>query len=76
MEPPLRLPARLVRAHGQTLALQFRSDNAATDAALISLIYDGGHWFHRPRRLSTIDAFLQWIGTLIRPDPILRRFSG
>lgn len=76
MEPPLRLPARLVRAHGQTLALQFRSDNAATDAALISLIYDGSHWFHRPRRLSTIDAFLQWIGTLIRPDPILRRFSG
>ncbi len=76
MEPPLRLPARLVRAQGQSLALQFHCNDAAIDAALISLIYDGRHWFHRPRRLHTIDAFLRWIGTLIRPDPILKRFSG
>jgi hypothetical protein len=76
MEPPLRLPAHLVRAQGQSLALQFHRNDAAIDAALISLIYDGRHWFHRPRRLHTIDAFLRWIGTLIRPDPILKRFSG
>jgi cellulose synthase (UDP-forming) len=75
VEPPLRIEAHVERASASTLALRFRSGDTRTDEALLSLIYSGEHWFHRPRRLSTSDALLHWLGTLWRPDPILRRFS-
>jgi hypothetical protein len=63
------------RASPTELGLHFKSGNTEADAVLLGLIYSGEHWFHRPRRLSTSDALLHWLGTLWRPDPILRRFN-
>ena len=75
MEPPLTVEAVVERASPTELALHFKSGNIEADAVLLGLIYSGEHWFHRPRRLSTSDALLHWLGTLWRPDPILRRFN-
>ena len=75
MEPPLTVEVDLLWASSTQLGLQFDRVNVDTDATLLGLIYSGDHWFHRPRRLSISDALLHWLGTLWRPDPILRRFG-
>ena len=75
VEPPLTIHASVERAGPTELGLKFKEGDAETDAALLGLIYSDRHWFHQPRRLSTTDALLHWLGTLWRPDPILRRFS-
>jgi cellulose synthase (UDP-forming) len=75
MDPPLTMEAVVERASPNELALHFHPGSTSNDATLLGLIYSGDHWFHRPRRLSTSDALLHWLGTLWRPDPILRRFK-
>ena len=74
-DPDLQIHVELRRLSGDQLGVQFVGLDAAAEAGLIRLIYSGTHWFHRPRRLSTSDALLHWLGTLWRPDPILRRFN-
>jgi len=87
MEPPLTIPAQVLRLRERnadpqrgveqstSLFLRFEQLPAATEASLLALIYSGDRWFHRPRRLSTSDALLQALGSLWRADPILRRFG-
>lgn len=75
VEPPLTINASIERPGTTELGLKFEEGDADTDAALLGLIYSDRHWFHQPRRLSTTDALLHWLGTLWRPDPILRRFG-
>ncbi len=74
VEPPLQLKAQVERASGTQLALRFDAGDTGSEDTLLGLIYSGEHWFHRPKRLSTSDALLHALGTLWRPDPILRRF--
>jgi len=75
MEPPLQLKAQLMRAQDREVALAFSELDSDAELTLLNLIYNGDEAFHRPRRLSISDALLHWIGSLWRPDPILRRFS-
>lgn len=74
MEPPLDLEATVEWAGATELGLRFQRAGDAAEATLLGLIYGRHNWFHQPRRVSTSDALLHWIGTLWRPDPILRRF--
>jgi cellulose synthase (UDP-forming) len=76
MEPSLSLQASVVRTSPTRLALCFESRDAATESALLALIYSEENWFHRPKRLRTSDALLQALSALFRADPILRRFDG
>ena len=75
MEPSLTLSAEVERTSPTVLALRFRRGDTAADTALLGLIYSSEHWVHGPKRLSTSDALLHWLGTLWRPDPILHRFD-
>jgi cellulose synthase (UDP-forming) len=74
-DPDLQIEVELRRLAGDQLGVQFVNLEEAAEAHLLGLIYSGEHWFHRPRRLSTSDALLHWLGTLWRPQPILRLFS-
>ena len=75
VEPPLSIRVQVEPASPTRLALRFQECSADTEAALLGLIYSSEHWFHQPRRLSTTDALLHGLGSLWRPDPILRRFD-
>lgn len=77
VEPPLTIETEVHWTSPTQLRLRFCRHRtgamAETDAALLRLLYDGEHWFHQPRRLSTSDSLLHWLGALWRPDPILGR---
>ena len=75
MEPPLELKAQVLRVRNGQVALTFSDPDSTSELTLLSLIYNGEEPFHRPRRLSISDALLHWLGSLWRPDPILRRFN-
>lgn len=75
VEPPLQLKAEVLTARGSQLPLAFDETDSDTELQLLALIYNGQEEIHRPRRLSTSDALLHWLGSLWRPDPILQRFS-
>lgn len=75
VEPPLSIRFEVEPASPTRLALRFQQGSADTQAALVGEIYSSEHWFHQPRRLSTTDALLHGLGSLWRPDPILRRFD-
>ena len=75
VEPKLDLEAEVVRATPTELALRFDAAAAQDEAALLSLLYSGDLWFHRPKRLSISDALLHWLGSLWRADPLRRRFD-
>lgn len=76
MEPALVLSATVLRVAQQELALAFDPCDAATEQTLLSLIYNGEESFHRPRRVAITDALLHWLGSLLRPDPLLRNFDA
>ena len=71
VDPPLTIAVDLETGATTPLSLRIQSGDADTDAALLQLIYGEAHGFHQPRRLSTTDALLHWLGTLWRPDPLL-----
>lgn len=75
VEPSLTIETELTATSPTQWTLRFQRGHdeavAETDAALLRLIYSTEHWFHQPRRLSTSDALLHWLGTLWRPDPLL-----
>ena len=73
VEPELTIATEVVSARARTVTLRFQQGTAERDAALLNLIYGQEHGFHQPRRLSTTDALLHWLGTLWRPASILRR---
>jgi len=74
MEPPLSLEGEITWIAPNQLGVRFRQASDRMEAALLGLIYSRRHWFHQPRRLTTSDALLHWLGTILKPDPILRRF--
>lgn len=76
LEPGLTLPVVIAQQNGRNLQLSIRSDPLGDRAALLKLLYSTDHWFHAPRRLSSADALLHWLGSLWRPDPLLQRKPG
>ena len=73
LEPGLTLPVVVSQRSGQGLELSICSDRPSDRAGLLQLLYSTDHSFHAPRRLSSADALLHWLGSLWRPDPLLQR---
>ena len=74
MEPPLTLEGEISWIGHNQLGVRFSQASDPMEAGLLGLIYSRRHWFHQPRRLTTSDALLHWLGTILKPDPFLRRF--
>lgn len=74
MEPNLYLPVRIAPGQKGHLSLHFRDLTPETEALLLRLLYSANHPFHAPRLLSSSDALLRWLGTLWRPDQLLRGY--
>ena len=72
LEPDLKLPVSVERESDRSLQLTIRSDQLSDRSGLLRLLYSTDHWFHAPRRLSSADALLHWLGTLWRPAPLLQ----
>jgi len=73
LEAGLLLPARIERQEGPLVQLKLHLETAEQRAALLRLLYSIQHWFHAPRHLTSGEAFLYWIQTLWRPQPLLKR---
>ena len=70
----MRLPVRLVRQGPGALAgLVFRPMDAATNVALLNLLYGGGVDLPAPRLPGGFTALRSLLGGLWRAKPILRR---
>ncbi len=74
----LELPVRLVRTsrlqQKHLLGLNFEMPARETEAALIQLIYRENAWFQRVKRVGSIEALFLLLGSVVRAEPILRRF--